>query len=76
MNTRTSFLRFLALTLSASTLALAGCATTQDRDGGYANAQQTARAGNIDYTRVAAINRTARMKGVEVVWVNPPYRYD
>lgn len=68
MNTCKSAVRIAAL--AAAALALAGCAAPDAR---YEQSRQ-ARADGVDYARMAAINHAARMKGVEVVWVNPPYR--
>lgn len=68
MNTCKTAVRIAAL---AAALALAGCASAPDAR--YQQSRQ-ARADGIDYQRMAAINHAARMKGVEVVWVNPPYR--
>lgn len=58
--------------LASAVLALTACAT---QDARYADRQEAhVRAGQIDYQRMAEVNRAARSSGVEVVWVNPPYR--
>jgi len=70
MNACKSLARIAALALVV--LALGACATQEAR---YAEARAE-RAQLIDYEKVAMINHVARRKGVEVHWVNPPFRTD
>lgn len=59
-----------ALLAGAAGLALTGCATTRE------HAASPARAGSVvsDDAYVAAVERLARMRGIQVQWVNPPTR--
>jgi hypothetical protein len=60
----------VALLSGAAWLALAGCATNQEY------AASPARPGSVvaDDAYVAAVERLARMRGIQVQWVNPPTR--
>jgi hypothetical protein len=48
-------------------LALAGCAT-----GGSTMHRAPTTTSNVDTARMAQIEREARARGVDVVWINPP----
>lgn len=50
---------------------LSACATPSARDSGKAQVVPTT-AGRFDEARMAAIERQARISGVDVYWVNPP----
>ena len=70
MNACKSVVRTAALLAVA--LSLGACAMQDTR---HAQARTT-KAHAVDYEKVAVINHVARKKGVEVHWVNPPYRVD
>lgn len=63
--------------LSLTILGLAACASSMDR-GAYAYETSERRIGDEriepDAVYINAVNRTARRRGVQVEWVNPPIR--
>ncbi len=61
-------MRTFGLAVVATALALTGCATTDDR-----SMRSTAKYSyEIDQEQVALVDRTARTRGVQVVWVHMP----
>ena len=59
--------KFLLLATAATAL-VGGCATTPAPTTSYAQDD------SVDFRKVAAIDRLARARGVEVHWVNYPQR--
>ncbi|RNF82578.1 hypothetical protein [Montanilutibacter psychrotolerans] len=59
--------------LSLSVLGLAACASTSDRDA-FVPPPHTPSLMDQDEAYIAAVERIARRRGIDVVWVNTPRR--
>ncbi|MDH5824397.1 hypothetical protein QFW77_15595 [Luteimonas sp. RD2P54] len=70
--------RLLRCTFAAlALLVLAGCTSTQG-SAGYRTMPEPAQPGSPAFERdvayIASVERVARMRGIDVRWVNPPVR--
>lgn len=62
----------LCTIVSLSMLGLAACASTQG--GAVSAGPQPAQGFERDAAYIAYVERTARMRGIDVRWVNPPLK--
>jgi len=63
----------LCAVVSLSVLGLAGCAGMQERrDSGYVAPQRTPTTLDSDARYIAEVERIARIRGIDLVWVHAP----
>ncbi len=58
------------LVIAATSIALCGCAS----DGHKSGMTRSGFNDDVDYAKMAIITRQARLRGYDIVWINPPLK--